>query len=291
MVRKFEGIIPPIVTPFDEAGNINEAFLRREMEYCINAGVDGLSIGGSTGEGPTLRDEELVRMIGIAKDYVPAEKTLVCGIMRACTRDAVRTGLAVREAGADAIMVTPTSYNVLVPNEQGMFDYYATLSKEVGLPIIIYNVIPQNTISPQLFNRLLNETDHVMGIKQSVGGIQALYADIMTVGKKGRVYAATDDMIFSCFELGASGAISAIVSVFPEECVRMWKYAKEGNHGEGLKIQNSLYEKWQCLGGNQFPIRLKYALKCLGRDCGECRSPITYLPQEEKERIRIAFSK
>jgi hypothetical protein len=111
--------------------------------------------------------------------------------------------------------------------------------------------------------------------------------DIMTVGKKGRVYAATDDMIFSCFELGASGAISAIVSVFPEECVRMWKYAKEGNHGEGLKIQNSLYEKWQCLGGNQFPIRLKYALKCLGRDCGECRSPITYLPQEEKERIRL----
>ncbi|MBO4278985.1 MAG: dihydrodipicolinate synthase family protein [Spirochaetales bacterium] len=291
MTRKLEGIIPPIVTPFDEAGNINESFLRREMEYCINAGVDGLSVGGSTGEGPTLRDEELVRMIGIAREYVPAEKTLVCGIMRACTRDAVRTGLAAKEAGADAIMVTPTSYNVLVPNEQGMFDFYATISKEVGLPIIIYNVLPQNTISPQLFLRLLNETEHVMGIKQSVGGIQALYADIMTVGKKGKVFAATDDMIFSCFELGASGAISAIVSVFPEESVRMWKLAQSGNHEEGLRIQNSLYEKWQCLGGNQFPIRLKYALKCLGRDCGECRSPITYLSQDEKEKIRIAFSK
>ncbi len=291
MTRKMEGIIPPIVTPFDKAGNINESFLRREMEYCINAGVDGLSVGGSTGEGPTLRDEELVRMIGIAREYVPAEKTLVCGIMRACTRDAVKTGLAVKEAGADAIMVTPTSYNVLVPNEQGMFDFYATISREVGLPIIIYNVLPQNTISPSLFLRLLNETEHVMGIKQSVGGIQALYADIMTVGKKGKVFAATDDMIFSCFELGASGAISAIVSVFPEESVRMWKFAQSGNHVEGLKLQNSLYEKWQCLCGNQFTIRLKYALKCLGRDCGECRSPITYLSPEDKEKIRIVFSR
>ena len=71
----------------------------------------------------------------------------------------------------------------------------------------------------------------------------------------------------------------------------MWKLAQSGNHEEGLRIQNSLYEKWQCLGGNQFPIRLKYALKCLGRDCGECRSPITYLSQDEKEKIRIAFSK
>ena len=157
-------------------------------------------------------------------------------------------------------------------------------------PIIIYNVIPQNTIYPDLFHRLLDTTDHVMGIKQSVGGIQALYADIMEVGDKGRVYAATDDMIYSCFDLGASGAISAILSVFPKESVEMWNCAKNGDHKKGLEIQQSLYKKWQCLGGNQFPIRMKYALKVLGRDCGYCRSPITYLPDEEKKAIEKAFT-
>lgn len=290
MSTKFEGIIPPIVTPFDEKGEIDEAKLRREMKYCIDAGADGLSVGGSTGEGPTLRDEELQRMIEIAKDYLTPDKTLVCGIMRTCTRDAVRAGLAAKEAGAEAIMVTPTAYNVLVPNAEGMFDFYSTISKEVQLPIIIYNVIPQNTIYPDLFHRLLNETEYVIGVKQSVGGIQALYADLMEVGDKGRVYAATDDMIFSCFELGAKGAISAILSVFPKESVEMWNCAKKGEHEKGLAIQNSLYKKWQCLGGNQFPIRMKYALKCLGRDCGYCRSPITYLPENEKEAIRKAFT-
>ena len=285
----FTGIIPPIVTPFDKEGNIDEAKLVSEMRLCVEAGVDGLSVAGSTGEGPTLNDQELQRMIQLAREQLGPDKPVVCGIMRTCTRDAVRAGLAAKEAGADAIMVTPTAYNVLVPNPQGMFDFYKTISEEVKLPIIIYNVIPQNTIHPDLFHRLLNETEYVMGIKQSVGGIQALYADLMETEGKGNVYAATDDMIFSCFELGAAGAISAILSVFPKECVEMWRCAKAGEHEKGLAIQNSLYKRWQCLGGNQFPIRMKYALKCLGRDCGYCRSPITYLPEEEKQAIRAAF--
>ncbi|MBU9726799.1 dihydrodipicolinate synthase family protein [Diplocloster modestus] len=291
MEKRFEGIIPPIVTPFDEDGTINETQLRSEMKICMDAGANGLSVAGSTGEGPTIRDEEYGTLIGAAKDYVSGEQPIVCGIMRTCTRDAVKAGLAAKEAGADAIMVTPPAYNVLVPNEEGMYEFYRTISREIKLPIIIYNVIPQNTILPGLFKRLLDTTDYVMGIKQSVGGIQALYADIMSADQKGRVYAATDDMIFSCFELGAAGAISAILSLFPNKCQQMWECAQKKEHERGLAIQNSLYHTWQCMGGNQFPIRLKYALHLMGRETGFCRSPITYLPDDEKTRIREALLK
>ena len=137
----------------------------------------------------------------------------------------------------------------------------------------------------------MDTTEYVRGIKQSVGGIQALYADIMTVGDKGNVYAATDDMLYSCFELGAAGAISAILSLFPKECCEMWECAKRNDYRRGLEIQHSLYHTWQSLGGNQFPIRLKYALELMGRQPGICRSPITTLPEEEKARIREAFGK
>lgn len=289
MGKKIEGIIPPIVTPFDADGTINTRLIEKEMKICLEAGVHGLSVGGSTGEGPTLRDEELVELIHVAKDFLKEEQSLVCGVMRTCTRDAVRAGLAAKAAGADAIMVTPPAYNVLVPNEQGMFDYYNTISKEVQLPIIIYNVIPQNTILPGLFKRLIDETEYVRGVKQSVGGVQALYAMKIATGDKSNVYAATDDMLFTCYELGACGAISAILSVFPKECVEMWNCHINGDRAKGMEIQNSLYQKWQCLGGNQFPIRLKYALEVLGREPGLCRSPITYLPDDEKEKIRAAF--
>lgn len=293
MRKMITGIIPPVVTPFTADGAIDEVKIRREIQINVDAGVHGVSVGGSTGEGPTLRDEELRDLIGIAKEAVRPEQTIVCGVMRTCTRDAVRAGLVARDAGADAIMVTPTAYNVLVPNEEGMFDFYSTISKEVGLPIIIYNVIPQNTITPRLFRRLLHETENVYGVKQSVGGLPALYA--MDLVKReaghGATFAATDDMLFSCFTHGADGAISAILSVFPKASLEMFECAKRGDYGRGMELQALLYEPWQLIGGNQFPIRLKYALSVLGRDGGYCRSPITYLPDEEKRQIETAFEK
>lgn len=289
MSKALYGMIPPILTPFDPDGSINEVLLAREMDVAIKAGVHGLSVGGSTGEGPTLRDEELRDLITIAKGHVGPEQPVVCGIMRTCTRDAVRAGIAARDAGADAIMVTPTAYNVLVPDEEGMFQFYSTLSREVELPIIIYNVIPQNTIQPRLFHRLLEETEHVFAIKQSVGGVPALYAMKMECGDAGTLFAATDDMLATCFSLGAKGAISAVVSAFPSYCMDIWNAAQKGDWNTAMAIQDKLYKPWQCIAGNQFPIRMKYALKVMGRDAGYCRSPITHLSEEEKRQIERAF--
>lgn len=289
MSKQITGMIPPILTPFNQDGSINEVLLAKEMDYAIQAGVHGLSVGGSTGEGPTLRDEELRDLITIAKEHIRPEQPIVCGIMRTCTRDAVRAGLAAREAGADAIMVTPTAYNVLVPDEEGMFAFYSTLSEQVELPIIIYNVIPQNTIQPRLFHRLLDETEHVFAIKQSVGGVPALYAMKMECGNQGTLFAATDDMLATCFSLGANGAISAVVSAFPSYSMDIWNAAQRGDWETAYAIQDKLYHPWQCIAGNQFPIRMKYALQVMGRDAGLCRSPITHLSDEEKRQIERAF--
>ncbi len=290
-MKEMKGIIPPIITPFKEDGTIDEKLAAREIEYTIGAGVHGISVGGSTGEGPTLRDEELQALISIAREYTDSSQPVVCGVMRTCTRDAVRAGLAAKEAGADAVMVTPTAYNVLVPDEEGMFDFYSTLSREVQLPIIIYNVIPQNTIRPGLFKRLIEETGYVRGIKQSVGSVPALYAMRMACGDKGLVYAATDDMLYTCYDSGADGAISAILAVFPKLCVEMWDSFCAGDRVHAKELQDQMYDCWQSIAGNQFPIRLKYALQVLGRDPGLCRSPIVHLEEAEKRRIEKAFEK
>ncbi len=289
MGKDLGGVIPPIITPFKQDGTIDLALAAKEMKLAVDAGVDGLSVSGSTGEGPTLRDEELRDLIAAAREQAGPDRPGVCGVMRTCTRDAVQAGQAARDAGADAIMVTPTAYNVLVPDEEGMFDFYSTISKEVGLPVIIYNVIPQNTVMPNLFRRLLDETEHVVGIKQSVGGVPALYAMHMTCGDKGKIFAATDDMLYTCYSLGACGAISAVLAVFPKLCVEMWQCVRKGDHARARAIQDKLYFPWQCIAGNQFPIRVKYALSVMGREPGYCRSPIVHLSEEEKRRIQRAF--
>ena len=102
MEKRIRGIIPPIVTPFDEDGFLNDKLAEKEMQICVESGVHGLSVGGSTGEGPTLRDEELVELINIAKGVLKEDQSLICGVMRTCTRDAVRRPCEAVPRGAGA---------------------------------------------------------------------------------------------------------------------------------------------------------------------------------------------
>lgn len=288
MSREISGIIAPMVTPFTRCGDIDMECLRREILVLLNTGIDGISPGGSTGEGAMLTDEELCLIIEEIKKVNERQIPIVAGVIRNSTRDALKTGLAAKNAGADALMVTPTSYNALVADDDGNFDFYNKIARDIGLPVIIYNVVPQNNITPKLFARL-TQIENVVGIKQSNGGIAGFYAMKMANKTNGKVFSATDDMLYSTFELSADGAISAIISAFPELCVEMWSCVKQGNPARALQIQNSLYEVWQTIAGNQFPIRLKTALKLLGRNPGYTRSPIVHISEDEEKKISEAI--
>lgn len=265
------GLIAPALTPFRADGTIDYHRFRAQAEDLLAQGMHGISPGGSTGEGAVLEDDELVRLVQEAR-AVAGDRPVVAGVIRSSTQSAVRTALAARDAGATALMVTPTFYNVLVPDAHGNADFYRTISDTVGLPIIIYNVVPQNEISPELFSELL-EIEHVVGVKQSVGGVMAMYDMRITAGSSAAVYAATDELIFTCFTLGADGAISAVLSLFPKEVRQAWDCAQEGRHEEGLALQSKLFKVWKVVRGPQFPARMKAAAAILGRDLGECRSP------------------
>lgn len=287
MEKKIEGIVPPLVTPFKKNGEIDWPRVRQEIKFLISCGVDAISPGGSTGEGAALDDDELVALVKEIRS-ISSTIPIVCGVIRNSTKAAVRAGKAVEAAGASALMVTPVSYNVLVPDDEGNYNFYKTISDNVSLPIIIYNVVPQNTIKADLFDRLL-DIKNVYGIKQSCGSIPAFYDMMVKCGTKGKIFSATDEMIASTFELGAHGAISAILSVFPKESVKMWKLVKEGNVKKALEMQKQLYPVWMAIAGNQFPIRVKYAIKLLGRDLGYTRSPICHMSKAEMAKISQAL--
>jgi len=277
------------LTTFASDERLDTSLFRAQVRYLLDAGVHGLSPGGSTGEGAALTNEELVEMISIIADENHAQVPIVAGVIRSSTAEAVRTGLAARDAGASALMVTPTFYNVLVPDDDGNVAYYQAISDQVGLPIVIYNVVPQNEVSTALFSRLLG-IEHVAGIKQSVGGIMAMYDMKVTCGDRGLVYAATDEMLHSCFSLGADGAISAILSLFPRLSVKMWDLTCAGRGDEALAIQNKLFPVWKIIRGPQFPARMKAAARILGRDCGFSRSPVSTVGPELEASMAAALT-
>lgn len=277
------GIICPIVTPFNSEERLDVKIFRREVRYLSGAGVHGISPGGSTGEGNLLRDDELVRMIEVIQEENSRHIPVVAGIIKHSTRDAVFTGMKAKKAGADALMVTPIQY-LGGTDDDGNYEYYDRISESVGLPIIIYNVVPQNEIKPELFYRLL-DIPNVFGIKQSVGGIQAFYEMKIKCGKKGYIYSATDDMLYSTFDLGADGAIAAILTLFPEYCVKIWDAYIAGDRKFALELQNKIYPVWNKIKGPQFPRRIKEALKQRGRPVGIACSPLLEASVEEKTEI------
>ncbi len=279
----FRGIICPIVTPFNSEERLDVKTFRREVKYLSGAGVHGISPGGSTGEGNLLRDDELIRMIEVIQEENTRKMPVVAGIIKHSTRDAVFTGIKAKKAGADALMVTPIQY-LGGTDDDGNYEYYDRISETVGLPLVIYNVVPQNEIKPELFHRLL-DIPNVFGIKQSVGGIQAFYEMKIKCGEKGYVYSATDDMLYSTFDLGADGAIAAILTLFPEYCVKIWDAYIAGDRKFALELQNKIYPVWNKIKGPQFPRRIKEALKQRGRPVGIACSPLLEASMEEKKEI------
>lgn len=286
--ERFRGIISPIITPFDRDEKLDEKVFRKEARYLLSTGIHGISPGGSTGEGNLIHDDEFARMIEIIQEENTRKIPVVAGIIKASTRDAIVSGLKAKKAGADALMITPIQY-LGGTDDNGNYEFYDRISETVGLPIVIYNVVPQNTISTKLFYRM-TDIPNILGIKQSVGGIQAFYDMKINCGHKAYIYAATDDMLYSTFDLGADGAIAAILSLFPEYSVKIWDATLAGDRKTALELQNKIYPVWNKITGPQFPRRLKEAMNQRGRAVGIACSPLSDASPEEKQSIHEALA-
>jgi len=290
MITQLRGIIPPIVTPFDEDGNIDEAAFCKDIDYLLQVGVHGLAVGGSTGEGHTLSAEELIQLNRKAILQVSGKVPVIAGIIADSTREVIARGKALADLGVAALQITPVHY-LFAPDEQAMYDYYAQISDRVGIPIIIYNVIPWSYCSPKLLVRMIREIDHVVGVKQSAGDMHALAELLMLLQGDGLVFAAVDDLLYPCFALGSHGAIAAILTAVPGACLDLWNAVQDGRYDEALSIHNQLFELWLALSGPNLPARVKTAMRLQGRASGLPRSPMPSPTKSEEARIRSALEK
>jgi dihydrodipicolinate synthase/N-acetylneuraminate lyase len=278
---RFIGMIAPMVTPFDENEELDLDTTRREVKYLLNTGIDGISTGGSTGEGASLSNEEIQKIIQVIVEENRNGIPIVAGVIRNSTREAIKTGLLSKEAGADALLVTPVFYSGATP--EGNYEYYRLIAEKVGLPIIIYNVVPGNQITPKTMLKI-SEIERVIGIKQV--GIEVLIAMVSTCGDKTKVFSACDDMLYGTYVCGACGAISAMIAAVPDLCVRQWQAFKKGDHKTAMEIQRRLYFVRETYNFTPFLGMLKETINQLGRPVGKSRSPILEPNGKEKEFIR-----
>ncbi len=286
MSLQLTGIIPPLVTPFTAGSqDIDEDALRPELRYLLDTGVHGLTLCGSTGEGQTLSVDETVRCAEIAVQEARGQVPVVIGIIRDSTREVIRYGQALKQVrGVDALQITPVHY-LFNPGPEGTYAYYQEIGEAVGLPIVIYNVVPWNTVSPELLLRL-SGIPQVIAVKQSGCDLHKLAELLRSNNGRIQVLTAVDDLLYPSFALGAQGAIAAVLTVVPDLAVALWDAVNRGDHKTALALHERILPVWTAINHPDMSSRAKAAIELRGRKVGSARRPL--LPVSEQVRREIA---
>ncbi len=274
----FGGILTAMVTPFDERGALDESAAAALMRHLLDDGSDGLVLGATTGEGPTLSDEEKVRLweIGVAE---ASGAPIIAGTGSNDTRHSVELTERAQAAGTSAALVVTPYYNK--PNRAGLVAHFRAVAGATDLPIILYNIPSRSVIDmPNDLLAELAEIPNVVGLKQ------ARYEDLAPIPGLD-LLAGNDDSLAEVLDLGGTGGILVSGNLIGPELRRM--IDEPAARGE---IATSLVQPlFEALGAAPLAASVKAALAMLGHDVGEPRLPLVAASDDERAVIRSALER
>ena len=289
MEQRVRGIIPPVTTPFDESGSLDEGALAAQCRWLLNRGVHAVTVAGSTGEGHTLSGEEVRRAAAAAMEAVDGRVPVIAGVIANSTRDAVRRGAALADLEVAALQVTPVHY-LFRPDDDALLEFFRAVAEQTGLPVIIYNVVPWCYLAPDLLCRILREVPGVIGVKQSAGDMKLLADLLRETPADSLILSAVDAMLYPSFALGAHGAVAAILSAAPAACVALWDAVARGDHRRALDLHGRLLSLWNAVDGDNLPACVKYAQSVQGCPAGRPRAPMPAADAAQQQAIAAALA-
>lgn len=291
----FQGIIPPMVTLFDEMGEIDWDANGRLINFLIESGVHGLMVQGSIGEFSHLSLEERKQFMNFAVEKVNNRVPLIIGTGSTSTHEAIVLSNYAFEAGASGVMVVNPYYWILL--EENMFLHFAEIANHVDGPILLYNIpmLTGQNIPVPVIKRLADEFENIVGIKEtvdSIGHIRDVILQVKSNHPHFSVLAAYDDHIFPALAIGADGAICGTANFLPNISVGIYEGFKEGRYEESIKFHRSLLPFMQLYGLETPPIGvMKEAVKqVIGDISGYVRLPGTTISSNKIELIKQLLS-
>ena len=282
----FTGVCTALVTPF-LGGKVNypmlKILLRRQMEY----GIPAVAICGTTGEAPTLSDDEKLMLFQVSKEICGDSMLMIAGTGSNDTHHAVMLSTAAEKAGADALLVVTPYYNKANPD--GIIQHYKAIHDAVSIPIIVYNVPSRTGLDiPVPVYEELSQLPNIAGIKEASTSIQKIGKILGQCNLP--IWSGNDDMTVPAVSLGAKGVISVLSNVSPLKSLLMTQAALAGDFDTAACLHSKLLPLMDALFCDVNPIPVKAAMKLLGYDCGDCRLPLTKLPEEKMSILKAAIT-
>ena len=262
-------VLTAVVTPFDERGAIDVARFRTLCRFLVESGSDGVVVAGTTGESPTLTDDERLTLIAAAVDEVGDAHTVVAGTGTYATAHSVHLTARAHELGADGFLVVTPYYNK--PPPRGIVEHFKAVAAETDRPIVVYNIPARVVINiePETIARLA-EIPNVVAVKQ-----------------------AHDDLAQArrIVELGGIGGVCVHTHVVGPRVKEQVRRTRDGDVEAGRQLDAELSPAYDLLKVAPNPIAIKCALELLGHEVGGLRLPLVEATDAERESVRACLER
>jgi len=271
-------VITAIVTPFTEDGAVDEDTFVSLLHHLAEHGSDGFVVCGTTGEAPTLADDEHLRVIELAVQQRPKGTTIIAGTGSNDTAHAAHMTQRATEAGVDATLSVTPYYNK--PNRRGIRAHYGAIASATDKPIMLYN-IPGRTATnmpPDLLSELA-QIDNITAVKQANGDELAPIDGL-------EIYAGDDANFGRCLDFGGAGGVLVASHIVGDEMRRMVDEPENR-----VAIDEQLRELYALMGLTTNPIPVKAAVEMIGLRAGGLRLPLIEASDEEKAEIRAVLER
>ena len=280
-------VLTAVVTPFDENGAVDYARFRDVCRFLVENGSDGVVVAGTTGEAPTLSDDERIELVRTAVDELSGRATVVAGTGTYSTAHSIHLTELAHEAGADACLVVAPYYNK--PPQRAIVEHFKAVAHAADRPIVVYNIPARVVINiePETIAQLA-EIPNVRAVKQANADLDQARR-IVELGLD--LYAGDDNILQPFLELGGTGGICVhthVVGPLVQEQVRA---VRAGDVARAREIDAELAPAYELLGIVTNPIAIKCALNLLGHDVGGLRLPLVEATEEERERVRSCLER
>jgi len=281
----FGRLVTAMVTPFTAEGGIDWEAVDRLVEHLLAQGSEGILVAGTTGESPTLSDEEKVALFRHVKERLRGRGFLLAGTGSNDTAHAAELSQAAEEAGADGLLVVTPYYNR--PSQEGLYIHFRVVAESTDLPLIVYNIPGRTGVYMEVDTLLrLAELSNVVGVKDSSGRLADLARLIARAPAHFRVYGGAAAMFLPLLAIGGYGLISVASHLVGREIRRMLDAFLEGRVVEAAALHRRylpLFEGLLTLSTN--PVPLKAALAQRGVVSEHLRLPLIPLDEDREHRL------
>ena len=284
MRRAFTGCGTALVTPFTRDGALDEAAVRRLARRQIDAGAHFLVPCGTTGESPTMTEDERVRVVSLVVEESRGEVPVLAGAGGYDTREVIHTGRRMRDVGATGLLSVTPYYNK--PTPEGLFQHYSAIAAQVGLPIVVYNV-PGRTgcnVDPATLARLAT-IPGVIGVKEASGNVSQMCEVCRAVPDSFLVLSGDDALTLPLMAVGGHGIVSVASNEVPAEMSRMVEAAERNDFAAARALHARLLPLMMANFVESNPIPVKSAMASMGLLEEVYRLPM--VPPSEASRAKI----